>query len=254
MGYGGGSQAEDQDFRSSGVASGGYQPVQVVGGECRLAAEGMDSRLNAAHLGEGHVVLEAVGERCGESECLVELACIKQRAERAHGRPAGRLSHSAGVRICDAGIDLGDGCLGALKGPLCKTEVVVQKGDFASLSGVGGESDRLAHVLDSCRVSDVRARRAAIAERPRAGGSKVSSSASVSARSADADGGVRAALERLCACDLAERFDQRGAGRERVEQRERLWGSSAQRGSPRENSTTLSEFNAWAWAGRSPRA
>ena len=82
-------------------------------------------------------------------------------------------------------------------------------------------------------VADVRARRAAIAERPRRA-LESSSSASVSARSADADGGVGHALERLCARDLAERFDQRGAGRERFEQRERLEGSSAQRDRPRE--------------------
>ena len=167
------------------------------------------------------MVLEAVGERSGEGECLVELACIKQRAERADGRPARRLCHSAGVRICDAGVDLSDGCLGALKGPSCKPEVVVQKGDFASLSGVGGESDRLAHVLDSCGVSDVRARRAAIAERPRRA-VKGELVCQCECPVGNADRGVRDALERLCACDFAERLDQGGAGRERVEQCERL--------------------------------
>ena len=57
--------------------------------------------------------------------------------------------------------------LGALEDPQPEAEVVVQDRDLASLSGLIGKQDRLAHILGSSGVSDVHARRAEVAERAR---------------------------------------------------------------------------------------
>ena len=106
-------------------------------------------------------------------------------------------------------------------------------------------ASRIASRMSSVRgVADVCACRAAEAERARRA-VKAKLVCQGERAIGNADGGVRSALEGLRAGDLAERFDQGGAGGSGSRRASASGGRSAQRGSARRLSTSLS----WSWRG-----
>ena len=126
-----------------------------------------------------------------------------------------------GWRVGGAGAEFGECRFRATVGPQKDAEVVVQDGDFAALSFLGGEPNSISHVVDATGIAEASASGAAVAERP--------------ARPADfelicqaqrtfgrGDRPLVAALHHLGGGDLAERVDKCGIRGQRFEQRQRL--------------------------------
>ena len=129
---------------------------------------------------------------------------------------------------------------------LCRTR------DLAALSGLGGEHDRLAHIVEPAGVTDVCARRAAVAER--AGGAVKAELVCERERPL----GEADCRPQVAPCSISARATSvsastsAGPGGSGSKQRQCLGGELAQRGSAKLESTPLSRCMAWAGAARSP--
>ena len=97
----------------------------------------------------------------------------------------------------------------------------MKDGDFLASSGLGGEPDRFSEVVESTSVAETGAGEPAGAERARRA-FEAELVCQGERTIGHADGSVMAALEGFHSSDMAECFDQAGAGREGFQQGERL--------------------------------
>ena len=108
--------------------------------------------------------LGAAGDLGGDRQRLLVLAAVEEQLGRSGGHHVGHFGEAAGQCELDPRPQHLQCVSGAFVAPKGDSEVVVQDGDLASLSALGGEPDRLAEVVEPTPVTEQAAGHSPVAE------------------------------------------------------------------------------------------
>ena len=169
MDHGRRCQADHQDVCVPDGVGARFEPLEPSGTPRCGTAKRVDASLRAAYVHEvaRRLHLEARREPVCDPERLVDAAGIDQRIDPAQRHQVENLVEPAGGRERDPGVELVEGRLRPFVDPQLDAEVVVEDPHLASQSGVRGEPDRLAHIVEAAGISDSAAGEAEVAERAR---------------------------------------------------------------------------------------